>query len=134
MASEAVAKKGRSARCFNGAAGSHRRMEHQVADLGVGRAASMGPPALTGGWRRSSPARRLPEVRLQWGRRLSPADGSRKELLVPERNDGFNGAAGSHRRMANGVVTYGDGAVWLQWGRRLSPADGCWTDIVKMKN
>ena len=113
-----------ASRSFNGAAGSHRRM---AGCAGAGRVspprASMGPPALTGGWRRrrpqswSRPAASMGPpaltggwlgirtdgaamwVTLQWGRRLSPADGRQRSTSRNTRSRRFNGAAGSHRRM-----------------------------------
>ena len=70
------------------------------ARLGGAAAASMGPPALTGGWATSA----------CHARRLSSAS--------------FNGAAGSHRRMATEGARGSRAVSMLQWGRRLSPADG----------
>ena len=135
--------------CFNGAAGSHRRMVLPSASNNAAMTASMGPPALTGGWTAGGPTSSS-----MWRSR-------------------FNGAAGSHRRMAGAmappafvalpasmgppaltggwawprrdraerhVASMGPPALtggWsratcclltrssvLQWGRRLSPADG----------
>ena len=61
----------------------------------------MGPPALTGGWTGSDVKPMMSVGPLQWGRRLSPADGFARALARWEMSE-------------------------LQWGRRLSPADGDW--------
>ena len=58
----------------------------------------MGPPALTGGWGFTITDKNQ-NTGLQWGRRLSPADGADEATF--------------RRQMLE-----------LQWGRRLSPADG----------
>ena len=133
---------------FNGAAGSHRRMAlrsveslrplmlqwgrrlspadgeklpREVACEGI--KASMGPPALTGGWPPASFAP-APSCSLQWGRRLSPADGRACPSAGGRAVQGFNGAAGSHRRMETRLIREIIMQEKLQWGRRLSPADG----------
>ena len=85
---------------FNGAAGSHRRMATGQSYPQTGTLyASMGPPALTGGWPRPT-----------------------RQATHPHAS--FNGAAGSHRRMAHSKHPRSGNRLRLQWGRRLSPADG----------
>ena len=62
-------------RCFNGAAGIHRRKHGRVpVHDRCGTRASMGPPEFTGGNSWSPGTNMMENPELQWGRRNSPAE------------------------------------------------------------
>ena len=85
---------------FNGAAGIHRRKRTATSrSAGGGRGASMGPPEFTGGNRRRKHHSIPTQSGLQWGRRNSPAETTRRRAGWPWTRAG------------------------LQWGRRNSPAE-----------
>ena len=85
--------------------------------------ASMGPPEFTGGnhWPKIEAA--LAMLPLQWGRRNSPAETWRSRWTASSWRQGFNGAAGIHRRKLIAKPYHTTGVSVLQWGRRNSPAE-----------
>ncbi len=115
----------RSKKSFNGAAGSHRRKAAHGSPLSFGAMSRFNGAA--GSHRRKAPSscsRARASGALQWGRRLSPAEGSSKTSPPASPPTCFNGAAGSHRRKARREHKHSKVADALQWGRRLSPAEG----------
>src|SRR5689334_16771858 len=97
----------------------------------------MGPPPLSGGRGHLTRRRGGARAVLQWGRRLSAAEGGALPRRARTRLRGFNGAAASQRRKA---VPRARRAAWLiylvrlQWGRRLSAAEGRGTERERSGN
>ena len=110
--------------CFNGAAGIHRRKPAPGARrLSEGFRASMGPPEFTGGNLLLAGRIDPREARFNGAagihRRKHGSDVSGKSAATAC----FNGAAGIHRRKLGGRAGGVSPCGVLQWGRRNSPAE-----------